>query len=792
MPTVATSLANPGFESGNTGWTLSGGWVITTGFSTYSGSYSANIDTARTGHDETSDIINNNVAPVVPGKTVTVRGRCWGAGADGNVAAVLILWYDSAFNVIRTKEGNYSNWGSHKSWDLSSVTDTAPAGAAYVGAGFRGKSNVNGACAVDELSWDYVYDRTVTLTSPVDGNTYGVGESITLSVNIAGTSPATTSVTYKDGVTDIATVTTSPFTTTTNTLAAGAHSITAVVTFDDSSTIISPAVNITVAVLTPPETREYKASNAYTYLLAENFSGLSAAMPSTALVTAVEIVVDYKLKMLVRSKNIDVDVGGADPNIIFDITDGGRVEAVLLTGDDSTYTTEGSPTYGNVTIELSDFDITETGTSEEKKWTVFTSTAFSTVVGSSSDLFGIPSIAVGDFVQRQIGLRFLPNLLPKPDYADSGDACIRFQIDKVRMRVYFDAGSAIYYFASPDKTQVLEGTLVHATVENGDLTTSDASGILQLQPTLTIKDGTQTYIADDWTIHAAYPPSDENQIGVVAARSPDDGIGMSYNGLPSCVDILDNRSRYIFITSNFYGDEALTSIYGANGVGRAFAYNGDFFYTIQDHPDADKDKPRHVAYHHGHLALGYKEGRVDISVIGKPYSFDGLLGASSWALGDAVVGLLPLSGTILGAFCQNSIWGISGTTVDNFATQIISPKMGAIEYTITDMGFPVYANAYGVYTLAQTQQYGDYLGTPMSQAVSPWLRPRLIRKNTSSKEVVVAWPVRSKNQYRIAFADGYVMSMTINAGMQTAPTFSFQKYTLYTDDELGLGSGVGS
>ena len=352
------------------------------------------------------------------------------------------------------------------------------------------------------------------------------------------------------------------------------------------------------------------------------------------------------------------------------------------------------------------------------------------------------------------------------------------------MRVYFDAGSATYYFASPDKTQVLEAELVSATVESGNLTTSDASGVLQLKPELTIKDGTQTYIGDDWTIHAAYPPTAANQIGTVADRATEDGVGMSYNGLPSQAAIVENRSRYMFITSNFYGDEALTSIYGANGVGRAFAYNGDFFYYIQDHPDASKDKPRHVAYHHAHLALGYKEGRVDISVIGQPYNFSGLDGASSWALGDAVVGLLPLSGMILGSFCQNSIWGISGTTVDNFATQIISPKMGAIEYTVADMGFPVYANAYGIYTLAQTQQYGDYLGTPMSKDVSPWLRPRLVRKNTSDKEVVVAWPVRTKNQYKIAFADGYIMSMTINGGMQAAPTFSLQQYTLYTDEEL--------
>ena len=62
----------------------------------------------------------------------------------------------------------------------------------------------------------------------------------------------------------------------------------------------------------------------------------------------------------------------------------------------------------------------------------------------------------------------------------------------------------------------------------------------------------------------------------------------------------------------------------------------------------------------------------------------------------------------------------------------------------------------------------------MSQNVSPWLRPRLVRKYLSDREVVVAWPVRGKNQYRIAFADGYVVSMTMNG--EGVPTFSLQKY----------------
>src|SRR5690606_31819553 len=115
--------------------------------------------------------------------------------------------------------------------------------------------------------------------------------------------------------------------------------------------------------------------------------GLSAAMPSTALVTGVELLVDYKIHLLVRSKNIDVSPEGSNPNVIFDVLDGGRVESILLNGEDTEYTQVGSPIYSSVPIKLSDFDTTEDGTSEGKRWTVMEmSSTASVTIGSSNTL----------------------------------------------------------------------------------------------------------------------------------------------------------------------------------------------------------------------------------------------------------------------------------------------------------------------------------------------------------------------------------------------------------------------
>lgn len=789
MPVPAptqTALVNAGFEDGTTtGWTIvqSGGTGTPTASTErpYTGSYSG-LWTGASGSGYAGGVeavwTNTAEGTVKEGQSVTASARIAlkDTGSSQNRGEVRLYWYNAGGTVIAYTPGNLIR-GNNSSYRLSTVTAVAPANAQFVRVAVWTTANSSGGILFDDVTWNYVYNQTVTIDNPEDNDTFLVGENIQYRVTFGGTTPVPESVTYKADGNVIGTTTNSPFNLNNATLVAGNYDITAEVTFDDDTLITTDAIQIDIGVT--PTTREFKASNAYTYLVAQDFAKLASAMPSVAKVTAVELIVDYGLALLVRAKDLEIDdPEDANPDVLFDMLDGATLSAVLMEDDGTTFTPVGTPLTQKIPLVRTDFDLTEEGTSEGKKWVFYTTAADATVtLGSEDDFFGLDPIQAADFIERSVGFRLTPNILSKPDYADSGDACIRFFLDKLRMRVYFDGGSVLYYFASPDKTDVIEGTLVASYVDDGAFANKDAEGTLQLAPTLTVLDGDQTWIGADWTIHAAYPPTDANQIGDVTPIRDGSAVGMGYNGLPSYTAVTDNRSRYEFITTNFYGDRDLNSIYGVNGYGRAFAFNGDSFYKIQTTPEDEKDKPRHVANHQSHLALGFEDGRVDISVIGQPYNYDGSLGASSWATGDKVHGLLPLTGTILGIFGSKSIWGISGTTVDNFATQVISPNIGAVEYTVTDMGQPVYANAYGIYTLSQTQQYGDYLGSPMSQDISPWLRPRLVRKITSDKEAVVAWPVRSKNQYRLAFSDGYVLSMTLNG--QTIPTFSFQKYYIY-------------
>lgn len=796
--TGQVQVINGDFEAGNTGWSLIGTANIVNE-PQIAGNWC--VKTQASGETNDGFCVNSTKYPVTPGQSISLNAtaQCT-TGTPGTGAFVSLEWYAADQSILGYTHGPITNRQAMGSNQFScAVTGTAPSGAAYVSA--RGAMNVSASATVstiymDNFSWNYVAGANIQLTAPATTQ-YSSEDQIPyrISYTIAGGQASITSVeyfymTYDSGLDDyinptsVAVVTTAPYAHNATPMVAGQYGAYAVVTLSTGLQITTNSRVFTVGTVIPI-TREYKASNSYTYLVGENILNLGSGLPSTAVVTGVEVEMTYELEARVRAKDKDVtDISQFTPSVVFDVVNSGVFETALMSKANGQYTVLGSPSNISVPIEQADFVVSEQGVADgQYLWTVYTGGGGTVTVGGETELFNIGSAPASDFLDYAVGVRFYPTVTAKPDYAADGDACVRVRINTLKIRVFFDAGSVEYYFASADKTQVLKGTLVAYNVLDGDFKNGDATGVMQLSPVLEQIDGTQTWIGDDWTIHSGYPVTDRNQIGTVDNRPRADGVGMEYNALPGQDTIFFNRSRYVFDTYNFYGDTNLESIYGVNGADRAFAYNGDDFYKIFTQPDATKDRPRHLAFHHSHLALGYLDGRVDISVVGEPYNFSGLDGASSWAIGDPVTGMLALSGAILGVFCRKSVVGISGTTVDNFATQTLSPSLGAVEYTVTDMGFPVYANAYGIYTLAQTQQYGDYLGNPLSQQVSPWLRPRLVRKYTSDREVVVAWPVRSKNQYKLAFSDGYVLSMTMNYGQQSSPTFSKQKYFIHDDED---------
>lgn len=789
------ALENSSFETGTlSGWSVQAlgnsalGPVTVVSESGYadSGTYSCKVGaSSSSSHD--SLVINNYKFYPAPGSTVTVSARARSTSdKKGNVFASIGMKYTfTDGNTSIVLSGEKATNELRNGYINLTYAATPPPDVVAVQLVLRARVLQTDRFAYFDtcaMGGNEITQEAVQLRFPSNGAVYAVGDIIPFRVLIQS-GIAVASIKYV--ITNITTAdvvelpATGPsFTADYSLLPLGKYSAIAEAVLSNGPTITTNANTFTVGEAEVAPTREYKASNSYTQLILKDFNQLDATMPPTAVVTGAQLEVDYKVQFLVRIKDKDIeDLDAARHSAAFAIVPSGVLAMQALSSGDDAYTAVGTTITAVQPFVSSDFSVVETGASEGRKWVVMDSTNYKATLGSEISAFGLQQIQAGNFLDYAIGLRFYPTLGVVPDYTDSGDMCVRVKLNKVRLKVFFDGGSVFYYFINPaNGDEVIKASLVASYVQEGSLKLGTGEGFMQLLPSMSyISSDPPVYapfIGNEYYIHSALPPTPKNLIGRTSGA-------MTYNGLPTAASVMNNRSRYTFISANFYGDPKLDSLYGANGMSRAFTYNGSYFYKIATQPDVSKDKPRHVAYHHGHLALGYESGRVDISVVGEPYNFDGAQGASSWAIGDSVTGLLPLSGTMLGIFGRKSITGLSGTTVDNFATQTISPKLGAVEYTVTDMGFPVYANAYGIYTLSQTSEYGDFLGNPLSQQVSPWLRPRLVRSANSSKEVVVAWPVRSKNQYKLAFADGYVLTMTMNYGNQSTPTFSKQKYFLF-------------
>lgn len=311
---------------------------------------------------------------------------------------------------------------------------------------------------------------------------------------------------------------------------------------------------------------------------------------------------------------------------------------------------------------------------------------------------------------------------------------------------------------------------------NGPWSGSNASGDIQIK-NITLVSGPIADVGPGWTVHSGNPPSGANQIADVNSSWLPATFGPKE-------DLLYYNSKFEFISSNFFADDTWDAFYGVSGAGRAFYYTGDLFAFIYTQTDDSKDLPRHVENHHQHLALGFQQGSLQLSVAGEPFNFNGIDGATEFGMGDRITGLQALNGTTLGVFCEQSIWGLTGTTVDNFSTSVLSPKTGCIEYTLEHVGIPVFCDGSGLRTLEQSAAYGDFVGRPMSYKVNSWLRPRLRRvsnKYTNAIGVIGSMIVRNKNQYRLFFKDGYCLTMTIND--EFAGEFTMQQLVYHDGGE---------
>lgn len=146
-PPASTEIVNPGFESGDTGWTKGVGWSIT-GRDPRTGSRSAELYSANV----QSSIRQSTLVAVTPSQSV--QASCYvKRGSPGTTGGrVLLTWYDGDENYLSESAGSTVTSGSYSQ---STISVSAPGSAAFVTVGCESVNPVFGKVVfADDFTWN--------------------------------------------------------------------------------------------------------------------------------------------------------------------------------------------------------------------------------------------------------------------------------------------------------------------------------------------------------------------------------------------------------------------------------------------------------------------------------------------------------------------------------------------------------------------------------------------------------------------------------------------------------------
>lgn len=252
------------------------------------------------------------------------------------------------------------------------------------------------------------------------------------------------------------------------------------------------------------------------------------------------------------------------------------------------------------------------------------------------------------------------------------------------------------------------------------------------------------------------------------------------NSLPCSAALDAARSRWEWFPYNFYADPAAQMALGTNGVEFGVGFDGTYLVRVRTGRRVDLENPRHVIAYASNAHWGYDSGDVIVSSPNRPLTVAGLQLAQAYNIGQPVVGFGDLQGQTLAVFGPRRVFGLQGTDPTNYTEVTLSPALGAFEYTVANVeGEVMWTSFRGVETMSTTNAYGDFDTTPLSQASTPWLQPRLqgdSRLAIQNSRPCCAIGVRNKRQYRLFFEDGYTFSLT-RFGPEGIPMGMIGRYT---------------
>jgi hypothetical protein len=213
--------------------------------------------------------------------------------------------------------------------------------------------------------------------------------------------------------------------------------------------------------------------------------------------------------------------------------------------------------------------------------------------------------------------------------------------------------------------------------------------------------------------------------------------------------------RYETVQYNFSGSTDTIRMYGCDGVNHAFEFDGDVYVPINT--GMAVDTPSHIAAHKKMLHLSYF-GSLQSSAINFPFQWSVVVGASEIGMGDNITGMLTQTGDALAVGTRNQSYQLQGSSVANFVLSTLAPEIGAVPYTMQNVG-PVcfWLDDRGVIRIERTQAYGNFTNSTVSLQVQAQI-------DAIRKVIVGSSVYRARRQYRLYGSDGTGLIMTVVDG----------------------------
>lgn len=261
-------------------------------------------------------------------------------------------------------------------------------------------------------------------------------------------------------------------------------------------------------------------------------------------------------------------------------------------------------------------------------------------------------------------------------------------------------------------------------VASGSPADGDAAGRLYLKEQVgTFTAGEQLFIGPELAATA----------GTVTAILP-----------PHPEDLVGGSEVYETVRNNFFADADSDAVYGVNGYGKAFAFDGaQYIEILTGNTD---DRPTHIAAHRDHLFLSFRGGSLQASSDGNPYDWRAINGAAEFGAGSEITNIIS-SIEVLTVLCADRISQLYGATIYDWVLKPYSSDVGGFARTAQNMGRSYFLDARGIIALDAVRDFGNFASAAISTDIQPRLRDQI-------PDALTTLVVRGRNLYRLLFKDG--------------------------------------